>query len=106
MAVDGAVSAEEQDDVGLVGNCRHADAPGGVVRRGVLKGLEVVRGTFQAEDGGGAHLREGSRNRGGEVWAKLRKRSDEIVILSEARDPMPAAAVSGDAGSSLLWRRC
>jgi hypothetical protein len=41
-------------------------------RLGILKGLEVVRGTSRAEDGGGAHVREGSRiyHRGTETRKK------------------------------------
>ena len=63
MAVDGAIAAEDQDGIGLIGSCRHADAPVVLGRLGILKRLEVVRGTSQAEDGGGAHVREGSRIR-------------------------------------------
>src|SRR5580700_3653425 len=63
MAVDGAIAAEDQDGIGLIGSCRHADAPVVLGRLGILKRLEVVRRTSQAEDGGGAHVREGSRNR-------------------------------------------
>ena len=63
MAADGAVAAEEQDGVGLIGSCRHADAPLVFERLAILKRLEVVQGTSQTEDGGGAHVREGSRIR-------------------------------------------
>ena len=65
--MDGAIAAEEQDSVGLIGSCRHADAAVGFVRLGILKRLEVVRGTSEAEDDGGAHVRERSRIHGGDT---------------------------------------
>src|SRR5271155_4015624 len=67
MAMDGAVATEEQNDVGLIGGGGHADVPCDFRRLGILKRLEVVGGTSQAEDGGGAHVREGSRIGGGDA---------------------------------------
>lgn len=77
--MDGAVAAEKQDRVGLIGSCGHADAPGVFGRLGILKGLEVVGGTSQAEDGGGAHVPEGSRNRNGDTETRRKLFS---VLLS------------------------
>jgi len=53
--VDGAIAAEKQDDVHLIGGGGQADAP--VDARASLEGLETFRRTSQPEDGSGAHVR-------------------------------------------------
>src|ERR1700675_1346154 len=55
MAVNGAVAAEDQDNVGLVCGGRHSDPPVDAVIDS--ERIEVFRRTSQPEDGGGAHVR-------------------------------------------------
>ena len=55
VAVDGAIAAEEQNDVRLSRNRGDPNAP--VDARVGLKWLEIFRRTSQPEDGGRAHVR-------------------------------------------------